>query len=179
MIQKGFVFVVGGARSGKSTFAEQLGRQWNGAVTFVATAEAFDDDMSHRIAMHQASRPDDWSTLESPLTPAASVAGAPADHFVIVDCLTVWVGNMMHRGVSEPQILLSAKELVEVLAKRSSPSVVVSNEVGLGIHPETSMGREYRDILGRVNGLVANEAQRALFMSAGRAFSLHDPMTLV
>jgi adenosyl cobinamide kinase/adenosyl cobinamide phosphate guanylyltransferase len=179
MMKDGFVFVVGGARSGKSTFAEQLGRRWTGPVTFVATAEAFDSDMANRIEMHQASRPNNWSTLENPLHPAEAVKSIPKNHFVIIDCLTVWVGNMMHRGATEAQILVNAQELVEVLVNHGSPSVVVSNEVGLGVHPETSLGREYRDTLGRVNSLVAYRAHRTLFMSSGQAFLLQDPMGLV
>lgn len=179
MMKDGFIFVVGGARSGKSTFAEQLGRRWAGPVTFVATAEAFDSDMANRIALHQASRPNNWSTLENPLHPAEAVKSAPKNHFVIIDCLTVWVGNMMHWGTTEAQILVNVQELVEVLVKHGSPSVVVSNEVGLGVHPETSLGREYRDTLGRVNSLVADRAHRTLFMSSGKACLLQDPMILV
>ena len=85
----------------------------------------------------------------------------------------------MHWGTTEAEILVNAQELAEVLVNHSSPSVVVSNEVGLGVHPETSMGREYRDTLGRVNSLVADRAHRTLFMSSGQAFLLQDPMSLV
>ena len=171
-------FLVGGARSGKSTLAVQMGEHHGGTVHFIATAEAFDDDLRDRIARHRAERPAGWSTAEVPVDLAAAVADAPEGAFVIVDCLTVWLANLF---LHLPE--LSAREsaidaLTQALRDRgvhgAGPTVVVSNEVGMGVHPETPMGREYRDELGRLNQSVAAVADRSLLLVAGRALRLNN-----
>ncbi|MFN8020642.1 MAG: bifunctional adenosylcobinamide kinase/adenosylcobinamide-phosphate guanylyltransferase [Acidimicrobiales bacterium] len=167
-------FLVGGARSGKSTLAVELGVRHDGPVVFVATAEPFDDDLAARVAAHRAERPG-WPTVEAPVDLAAAVDAAPADALVIVDCLTVWVGNLFHHlsAADERRAVYEAVEAA--LRRRTGPTVVVSNEVGLGLHPDTSLGREYRDELGRLNQRVAAAAHTALFLVAGRAVPLVDP----
>jgi len=142
-------FLVGGARSGKSTLAVQMGEHHGGSVHFIATAEAFDDDLRARIERHRAERPVTWTTAEVPVELGAALTAAPREALVIVDCLTV------------------------------GPTVVVSNEVGMGVHPETPMGREYRDELGRVNQMVASAADRSLLLVAGRALRLGKPWELL
>jgi adenosyl cobinamide kinase/adenosyl cobinamide phosphate guanylyltransferase len=166
-------FLVGGARSGKSALAVQIGRRQDGDVVFVATAEPFDDDLRRRIERHRAERPP-WPTIEAPLDLADAIAGAPPAAPVIVDCLTVWVGNVLHRG-GQPAI----GEVVEALLRRAGPAVVVSNEVGMGIHPQGLLGRRFRDELGRVNQAVATIAGTSLLLVAGRAIPLRDPWELL
>ena len=170
----GTVLLIGGARSGKSSFAVEAGRRHAGPVVVVATATPLDDDMADRIERHRAERPD-WPTVEEPHEIAGAVAGAPADALVIVDCLTVWVSNLMWRSDDEATILQSVDALIAALSARSGPAVVITNEVGLGVHPETDLGRRYRDTLGRVNARVAAAVDRTLLLVAGRALDLRDP----
>jgi adenosyl cobinamide kinase/adenosyl cobinamide phosphate guanylyltransferase len=175
-------FLVGGARSGKSTLAVQLGERHDGPVTFVATAEAFDDDMRERVQRHRDERPPSWTTVECPVELAAAIRSVPADHFLIVDCLTVWLANLLVHVTSPTEILRYVDDLNEALRARAEAgggAVVVSNEVGLGVHPETELGREYRDELGRVNQRVAAIADTTLFMVAGRALRLENPWELL
>ena len=167
-------FLVGGARSGKSTLAVELGRRHPGPVVFVATAEPFDDDLRARVDAHRAERPG-WPTVEAPVELATAVADTPADALVVVDCLTVWVGNLFHHLDGEQARRAAYDAVVTTFTSRSGHTVVVSNEVGLGLHPDTSLGREYRDELGRLNQRVAALADRSLFLVAGRALTLTDP----
>ncbi len=161
--------LIGGVRSGKSALAVEMGRRHDGDVVMIATAEPFDDDMRERIARHQRDRPA-WPTVEAPLDLDAAIAGMPADALLIVDCITVWVGNELHhRGEVDPRGVAAA------LAERRGPSVVITNEVGLGVHPETDLGRRYRDDLGRANQLIAAVATTTLLMVAGKALRLEDP----
>jgi adenosylcobinamide kinase/adenosylcobinamide-phosphate guanylyltransferase len=176
-------FLVGGARSGKSTLAVQLGERFGGPVTFVATAEAFDDDLAARIARHRDERPEAWTTIEEPVDLAAAVRAVPDDSMVIVDCLTVWLANLAERVVSSERILSSAHDMVgELCARRdrgAAPAVVVSNEVGMGIVPDNELSRSFRDALGRVNQLVAAAADTTLLLVAGRAVRLESPGELL
>jgi len=170
-------FLLGGARSGKSTLAVEIGQRHaatGGDVVFVATAEAFDDDLRARIALPRLERTD-WPTVEAPVALTAAIAGLPGEALVIVDCLTVWLGNLFHHVSAAHERADAQRSFVAELAHRSGPAVVVSNEVGLGLHPDTSMGREYRDELGRLNQRVAAAADRTLFLVAGRTLPLVDP----
>jgi adenosyl cobinamide kinase/adenosyl cobinamide phosphate guanylyltransferase len=169
-VDRGFVLLLGGARSGKSSLAARLAAAHHGTVTVLATAEAVDGDMSDRIERHRRDRPDDWLTIEEPLH-IASAAGL-ASGCLIVDCITVWLGNVLHHGWHEERITDEVTALSSVLQSRPAPSVVVSNEVGLGIHPETALGREYRDILGRVNARLAAASRESYFVVAGRVLRL-------
>ena len=166
--------VTGGARSGKSTYAVELGTRHSGPVVFVATAPPLDGDMEARIARHRAERPD-WPTVEEPHDVSNAVRSASADSMVIVDCVTLWVSNLMWRGDSDADVEAAARSLAEVLHSTPAHVVLVTNEVGLGVHPETELGRRYRDLLGRVNQIVVGVADRALFMVSGRALILSDP----
>lgn len=168
--------LLGGARSGKSTLAVQMAERQGAPVVFIATAEAFDDDMAHRIARHRDERPAHWTTVECPVALADAVEAVPADAFVVVDCLTVWMANLMVHGIDPSE---ATEQLVTALARRTAPTVVVSNEVGMGIVPEHPMSREYRDHLGRLNQRVAALAHTTLLLVAGRAIRLDDPWTLL
>lgn len=166
--------VLGGARSGKSGYAEKLAGQLGQRILYIATAEAGDAEMAARIAAHRQARPADWPTLEAPrqLGPAlASVADPP--EVLLLDCLTLLVSNSIVALESEPQPAIEAAVLAEVealLAAQSRwqvPLIVVSSEVGLGLVPTYALGRLYRDVLGRANQHLAALADRVLFMVAG------------
>ena len=171
-------FLIGGARSGKSALAVELGRRHaaqGGGVVFVACAEAFDEDMRSRIDRHRRDRPA-WPTVEAPIDLAGAVGALSSDALVIVDCLTVWLANLHHHGEAvEP----AAAAFIDALVVRSGPAVVVSNEVGLGLHPESAAGRRYRDELGRLNQAVADVAGTSLLLVAGRAVRLDEPHDLL
>lgn len=171
-----FTLLLGGARSGKSALAVELGRRHDGPVTFVATCPPFDGDLGERISRHRVERPD-WPTVEEPLELADALVGAAAT-FVILDCLTLWVNNLLHRGDDDADIEARAADTAAA-ARGVGDIVVVSNEVGLGVHPETELGRRYRDLLGRVNQTWAAAADTTLLMVAGRAVRLDDPWRLV
>ncbi|MBM3827483.1 MAG: bifunctional adenosylcobinamide kinase/adenosylcobinamide-phosphate guanylyltransferase [Actinobacteria bacterium] len=166
--------VTGGARSGKSSHVVRLGMRHPGPVVFVATAPVLDDDMETRIARHRAERPD-WPTVEEPHDFSATITSASGDTMVIVDCITLWVSNLLRRGDYDEEVATTASQLAE--NARTSPAhiVLVTNEVGLGVHPETELGRRYRDLLGRVNQILVAQADRALFMVSGRVLLLSDP----
>jgi adenosylcobinamide kinase/adenosylcobinamide-phosphate guanylyltransferase len=168
------IVVTGGARSGKSDFAEQLaGSLGAGNVCFVATAEARDEEMSRRIAAHQASRPEGWETIEAPRDPAGAIAAAQSQGRVaLVDCLTVLVSNLLEQaGTDDPAGLERAihaqVQQLAAAADRWSAMIVVTNEVGLGLVPGSRAGRLYRDALGRANRELAASAERVYWLIAG------------
>jgi adenosylcobinamide kinase/adenosylcobinamide-phosphate guanylyltransferase len=167
--------LLGGARSGKSALAVRLARPSAGAVVFVATAEARDVDMAERIEQHRRDRPADWTTVEEPVELVAVLQDVPDDAFVILDCLSLWLANVMEAGWPAERIRAATRAAADILSARASPSVVVSNEVGLGVVPSTQLGRAYRDALGRVNAEFAKVAEPAQLIVAGRALDLEPP----
>jgi adenosyl cobinamide kinase/adenosyl cobinamide phosphate guanylyltransferase len=175
----GYALLIGGARSGKSRLAVELASASGRSVVFVATAEPRDADMADRIDRHRAERPPEWATVEEPIDLAGVLGRVGSDAFVVVDCLTLWVANLVFADRSDDEILAVAATLASALAVRHAPSVVVTNEVGLGIHPDTDLGRRYRDLLGGVNRSVAADAWRSLLVVAGRAIRLDHPHELL
>jgi adenosylcobinamide kinase / adenosylcobinamide-phosphate guanylyltransferase len=171
--------LLGGARSGKSALAVRLAGRWDGPVTVVVTGEARDPEMAERIRRHRAGRPAGWPTLEAPLELEAALVAAPAGAFVVLDCLTLWVANLLEQGRDDGQVEERARSAAATAAARAAPTVVVSNEVGAGIVPVDALARRYRDLLGQVNAIWAAEADRALLLVAGRALSLADPLDLL
>jgi adenosylcobinamide kinase / adenosylcobinamide-phosphate guanylyltransferase len=169
-----YTFLIGGARSGKSSLAVRLASAFGGQVVLVATAEARDDDMAERIRAHRASRPEGWRTVEAPIGLLDAVDGVGEDACVVLDCLTLWVSNAIEAGASGEQIDAEARSLTSILAGRPASSVVVSNEVGLGVVPANALARTYRDVLGRVNASFAAGASRSLFVVAGRGLPLEE-----
>ncbi len=169
-----YTFLIGGARSGKSTLAVRLASSFDGPVVVVATAEARDDDMAERIRAHRASRPPEWDVLEAPLGLLGAIEGVREDASVVLDCLTLWVSNAMEVGADHEDVESEARKVASALASRWAPSIVVSNEVGLGIVPASELARRYRDVLGRVNASFAAEAARSLFVVAGRGLPLEE-----
>lgn len=169
--------LVGGARSGKSALAVELGRRHDGPVTFIATCEPFDDDLAARVARHRAHRPS-WPTIEEPVDLVDALDQAD-DSLAIVDCLTLWVNNLIATGADDEAVIARSATAAAAAGRRRAPTVVITNEVGLGVHPETPIGRRYRDLLGAVNQDWARHADRTLWMVAGRAVRLDDPWELL
>jgi len=165
--------VLGGARSGKSAHAEALVEAQPGACLYLATAEAGDAEMAERIARHRARRGSRWSTLEEPLAlvPALQAAARP-EAAVLVDCLTLWLSNLLF---AERDPLAETAALVEALPGLAGPVVFVSNEVGLGIVPDNALARRFRDEAGRLNQAVAAAAQSVVFLAAGLPLALKGP----
>ena len=166
------VTLLGGARSGKSRLAIELATATRAPVTYVATGEARDAEMTERIEAHRRARPAGWATVEEPLALEAAVAALPADHVAIVDCLSLWVANVLERGDTEDEIVASAARAAAAAATRSELVVGVSNEVGLGIVPMSPLGRTYRDLLGVANRTWVEASVEAAFVVAGRALPL-------
>lgn len=167
--------LLGGARSGKSSLAVEIGQRHDGPVCFVATAPALDADMEQRIERHRAERPAGWITVEAPTDLRDALVAVDDDALVIIDCLTLWVSNLMYAGRSDDQVREMAASTSALAAERPGPVVAVSNEVGMGIHPDTPLGRRYRDVLGWVNQTWAAASTTSLLLIAGRAIELTDP----
>lgn len=162
------MLLIGGARCGKSALAVRLARASGRAVVFLATAEARDEEMAERIRLHRADRPGDWATVEEPIELRRALAQTDRDAFAVVDCLSLWVSNLLERGWTAEAIEAEAAAVTTLAAARPGPTVAVTNEVGLGVVPVTALGRSYRDLLGRVNAIWAAGADRAVFVVAGR-----------
>jgi adenosyl cobinamide kinase/adenosyl cobinamide phosphate guanylyltransferase len=172
--------LLGGARSGKSALAVEIASRGGNDVTYLATSPTIpgDHDLAERIARHRAERPTSWITIEEELDIPAALRRV-ATPVVIVDCLTVWTGNLFHHGRNESAILDASDAAIVAVTHRDLVAVVISNEVGLGIVPDNELAREYRDALGRVNQRWVAAADHALLMVAGRALPLHEPHGLL
>jgi adenosylcobinamide kinase / adenosylcobinamide-phosphate guanylyltransferase len=162
------VLLIGGARSGKSRLALERAEREGAPVSFIATGEAFDTEMTERITRHKAERPDAWATIEEPVELERALASVPDGATAIVDCLSLWVANVLERGAVED----AAAEAARLAAARPGLTIAVPNEVGLGIVPDNELARRYRDVLGRVNAIWAAAAGEAYFVVAGRALRL-------
>ena len=169
-------FILGGARSGKSAYAQRLGERQGGHVTFLATATASDDEMQVRITRHRAERPAAWATREIPHGIAAALRLAPLQtDVVLLDCITLLVSNLLFLdGFGEPdektvtlRVDAEIEALLTLIERDSAEWIVVSNEVGLGLVPEYPLGRIYRDLLGRANAQLAARADKVTWLVAG------------
>jgi adenosyl cobinamide kinase/adenosyl cobinamide phosphate guanylyltransferase len=165
------VVLLGGARSGKSGLAVRLAAASGAPVVFVATAEPGDEEMAARIERHRRERLSAWRTVEEPRRLLEAVAAAPAGCCLVVDCLSLWVANLIEQAPAEA-IEHEASAAAEAAAARAEPTIAVSNEVGLGVVPATPLGRAYRDVLGRVNQSWAAAADEAMLVVAGRVLPL-------
>jgi adenosylcobinamide kinase/adenosylcobinamide-phosphate guanylyltransferase len=161
--------ITGGARSGKSAHALTLAQQAPGARRFfIATAEALDDEMRERIAHHRASRSADFATIEEPIAIGTTLLEltSRAD-IVVVDCLTLWISNLLMARRGDEEILAEARGLAGAMVGAPFASIVVTDEVGAGIVPENAMARRFRDLLGWANQALAQTAERVVLMVAG------------
>jgi adenosylcobinamide kinase/adenosylcobinamide-phosphate guanylyltransferase len=179
---KKLIFLLGGARSGKSHYAEQWASEHGQQVLFVATAQAFDDEMRERITHHQSTRPALWYTLEEPFETARAVAKALAERpydTILVDCITLLASNLLlnlpedcTQEDANRSILAEIDALLAVVAQSDATWLVISNEVGMGVVPPSRLGRLYRDTLGRANQRIAQSADEVLLLVAGLPWPL-------
>jgi adenosylcobinamide kinase/adenosylcobinamide-phosphate guanylyltransferase len=161
--------VLGGARSGKSAYAERLLTGVSAPWAYIATAEALDDEIHQRIKHHKSRRGPGWVDHETPLEIADVLANRTAEVPTLVDCLTLWLSNLMHANRSLPE---ATDTLLAAISKRVAPCVMVSNEVGLGIVPDNALARAFRDEAGRLNQKIAAAADRVVFVAAGLPLTL-------
>jgi adenosylcobinamide kinase/adenosylcobinamide-phosphate guanylyltransferase len=165
--------VLGGARSGKSHYAEGLARRHEGQPTYIATAEITDDEMRERIARHRETRGNRWRTIEAPLDLVAALQGADGPGaFILIECLTVWINNLIHHG---KDVAGEIEHFRTSLAGCEGHVVIVSNEVGLGIVPDNALARRFRDEAGRANQAIADAADAVVFIAAGLPMMLKTP----
>lgn len=164
--------VLGGAASGKSRFAQHLAESHGGSLLYVATAQAGDDEMAERIARHQKARGERWRTLEAPLDLTVVVPAASGHGAVLVDCVTLWVTNLLLATDNPERVWAEIDGFIDVLAGLPAPIILVSNEVGQGIVPEHALGRVFRDLAGQVNQRLAARADRVWLVTAGLPLQL-------
>ena len=165
MTQGRIHLILGGARSGKSRYAQGLAEAFGGALVYVATGQALDAEMAERIARHRADRGPRWSTVEAPLElPAIVDAESRGGRLLLIDCLTLWTSNLMHAG---RDVAAETARLVEALNGAAGPVILVANEVGLGIVPDHALARAFRDVAGRMNQSIAAAADDVSFIAAG------------
>lgn len=159
------IFITGGARSGKSSFALKEASGISGEKAYIATAEALDEEMRERIEQHKNQRGKDWDTYEEPLRISDVIKKIESRYDVIVvDCLTMWISNIMNAGLS---IEIEIENFISSLATHNSSVYIVSNEVGMGIVPENEIARRFRDVAGTLNQKVAKVADEVYFVIAG------------
>lgn len=171
--------ILGGARSGKSDYAERLAAELGQHVLYIATAEAGDEEMAQRIVAHRAARPAAWQTVEAPRQLGVALAEVQErPDAILLDCLTLLTSNLLLAMEREPQAGIEAALRVELESlliahqRLAAPLIIVSNEVGLGLVPPYPLGRIYRDVLGRANQYLATRAERVVFMVAGIPMSV-------
>jgi adenosylcobinamide kinase / adenosylcobinamide-phosphate guanylyltransferase len=186
MSEANIVLITGGGRSGKSTYAQRLAETLPGPRAYIATATAFDGELTERIAKHRGSRREDlWSqTVEEPLALAQAIGEASGYSTLLVDCLTMWVGNLMWAAEqaggagaapTEADVALRCEEVVAACREHRGTVVLVTNEVGLGIIPDNDAARLYRDLLGRCNQAIAAAAETVILMVSGLPLTLKAP----
>jgi adenosylcobinamide kinase / adenosylcobinamide-phosphate guanylyltransferase len=159
------LLVLGGARSGKSRYAQARAEALDGALVYVATGQALDEEMADRIRRHRADRGERWRTIEAPLDLADAMAEASApDRIVLVDCLTLWASNLLFSD-RDPERAISA--LIEAVRAAPGDIILVANEVGLGIVPDNALARQFRDLAGRINQAIAECVSEVQFVAAG------------
>lgn len=172
MTQLHLALVGGGARSGKSHFALSLARALGPRRVYLATAQAGDAEMTARIAAHRAERAGGFETVEEPLDPASVLDRVRGADVLVLDCLTLWLSNLLLRGETEPSIAGKVAALADALRAAPFPSIVVTNEVGMGLVPETPLGRAFRDVAGRAHQAFAARADHVYLAALGTVLRL-------
>jgi adenosylcobinamide kinase / adenosylcobinamide-phosphate guanylyltransferase len=167
--------LLGGVRSGKSRLAVELARRSDAPVTLIASAEPGDEEMAERIRRHRAARPSSWRTIEEPLELVDALEGIPDQTIAVIDCLTLWVSNLIGRGIDDGEIERRGVEAAQLASGRPGPTIAVSNEVGLGIVPANDLARRFADTLGRVNAIWVGRASRSFLVVAGGLVAVGSP----
>lgn len=162
------ILVTGGVRSGKSSYAQHLAKSFRCKVVYIATAEALDTDMKERIRLHKKSRNKDWVTIEEPRDVLGAVKKMSAGkRIILLDCLTLFISNLILKGLSDKAIYGEIKAILRALTQKAGSSIIVTNEVGSGIVPDSKLGRRFRDLQGRVNQIVSGEADCVYLLVSG------------
>jgi len=168
------IFITGGARSGKSVFAEKLMLELGSALCYLATAQTLDSEMAQRVKRHRERRGEPWQTLEEPLDLSLALNGCDDGRYqaILVDCVTLWLSNLLfaYQGTTadlEEKVLADVRQLADTLRGMTTPLILVSNEVGMGIVPENALARLYRDIAGRANQILAAAADEVHVVISG------------
>jgi len=172
------IFITGGVRSGKSKYAVKLAKNISRKVLFLATGTAKDEEMKKRIEEHKKSRPTYWETVEETKDIASALLNVKSSYkVVIVDCLTLFISNLLLDGINEKTILERTKKIVEIILKTNYTTIVVSNEVGGGIVPNSELGRKFRDTAGLANQIMAESAQQVYLVVSGIPIKIkpHNP----
>ena len=165
------IFLVGGARSGKSSLAGSLATTIGAPVIYIATARADDHEMTQRIEEHRRHRPEDWEVVEAPIDLENALRSSPDGDTVVVDCVTLWISNLMVER-DDDTVVGMVDSVIAAIVSRSGETIVVSNEVGSGVVPVHPVGRRFRDLQGRANQRLAKAAGAAYLVVAGKAIRL-------
>lgn len=171
-MDKRFIFITGGAKSGKTSFALRLGQGFAGQKIYLATAEPFDNEMEEKIKRHRQERGDGWTTIEEPRSIEERIKSLGGDGVVLIDCLTLWVTNLLTEGLSDDEITVRGATLASACSNSAVSIIAVSNEVGLGIVPVAPLARRFRDLSGTINQRMAALASEAYFVAAGMPLKL-------
>jgi len=163
------IFISGGARSGKSSLAVQIAMKSNGKVAFIATAQAGDDEMERRILMHKKERPENWDTIEEPINVDSAIDMAKGNDILIIDCITLFISNMLctDEEFNVSWVFEKIEKLVDSAKKFKGTVIIISNEVGMGIVPENKLARDFRDIAGKANQMIAQSADQVYICFSG------------
>lgn len=182
------ILILGGARSGKSTFAEKIAKKLGGEqVSYIATAEALDQEMQERIELHQSQRSKKWDTIEEPKEVSKVIKRVENSRTILIDCLTLFISNLLLekenlknennleiKNKLEDEIINEVKEIIDIARKKHMNLIIVSNEVGQGLVPSYELGRLFRDISGRANQMMAQKADKVYLTIAGFALDLNE-----
>lgn len=168
-MEKRIIFITGGGRSGKSLFALQIGKEYPGPKAYLATAQALDEEMAQRIKRHKENRPAEWETIEEPREIVKRIKEEGEKfRLILIDCLTLWISNLLLAGWSREKILSETDDLLQACGQIIKCSfIIVSNEVGWGIVPDNEVARFFRDIIGLVHQKIAQQADEVYLMVCG------------
>ena len=179
------ILVTGGSRSGKSAYSQKLAESMPGPRAFIATGLPIDDEMRDRIRLHQEARnKHDWTTIEEPLNLQRALSGAQDSNVLLVDCLTLWINNLMYEAeksgvkLTENDISLNCENVINACRMRHGTVIFVTNEIGMGLVPENPISRLYRDLVGRCNQTMAAAGNRVIFLVSGQPLELKKEIAL-